>query len=36
MNEMIEIKQKPGELVWEVDQKLKRIKDNLKYLIIGM
>jgi hypothetical protein len=30
MNEMIEIKQKPGESVWEVDQKFKRLKGKLK------
>jgi hypothetical protein len=34
MNKMIEIKQKPGESVWEVDEKFKRIKGNIKYLII--
>jgi hypothetical protein len=33
MNEMIEIKQKPRELVWEMDQKFKRLKGNLKYTI---
>jgi hypothetical protein len=33
MNEMIEIKQKPGESVWEVDQKFKRLKGKLKYTI---
>jgi hypothetical protein len=36
MNEMIEIKQKPGELVWEVYQNLKRLKGNLKYPIRDM
>jgi hypothetical protein len=34
MNEMIEIKQKIGESVWEVDQKFKRLKGKLKYTII--
>jgi hypothetical protein len=33
MKEMTEIKQKPGELVWEVDQKFKRLKGKLKYTI---
>jgi hypothetical protein len=36
MNEMIEIKQKPGESVWEVDQKFKRLKGKLKYPITDM
>jgi hypothetical protein len=36
MNEMIEIKQNPGELVWEVDQKFKRLKGKLKYPITTM
>jgi hypothetical protein len=36
MNEMIEIKHKPRELVWEVDQKFKRLKGKLKYPIIDM
>jgi hypothetical protein len=36
MNEMIEIKQNPGELVWEVDQKFKRLKGKLKYPITDM
>jgi hypothetical protein len=34
MNEMIEIKKKPGESVWEVDRKFKSIKGKLKYIII--
>jgi len=33
MNQMIEIKQKSRESVWEVDQKFKRIKGKLKYII---
>jgi len=33
MNEMIEIKKKLGESVWEVDQKFKRLKGKLKYTI---
>jgi hypothetical protein len=31
MNEMIEIRQKPGESVWEIDKRFKRLKGNLKY-----
>jgi hypothetical protein len=33
MNEMIEIKHKPGESVSEVDQNFKRLKIKLKYTI---
>jgi hypothetical protein len=33
MNEIIDINQKPRELVWEVDQKFKRLKGKLKYPI---
>jgi hypothetical protein len=33
MNEMIYIKHNPGESIWEVDNKFKRIKGNLKYTI---
>ena len=33
MNEMIEIKKKPRESVWEVDRKFKRLKDKLTYTI---
>jgi hypothetical protein len=36
MNEMIEIRQKPGELVWEIDQRFKRLKGKLKYLMTDM
>jgi hypothetical protein len=36
MNEMIEIRQKPGESVWEIDQRLKKLKRKLKYLMIEM
>jgi hypothetical protein len=31
MNEMIEIRQKPGESVWEIDQRFKRLKGKLRY-----
>jgi hypothetical protein len=31
MNEMIEIKKKPGESVWEVEHKFKILKGKLKY-----
>jgi hypothetical protein len=33
MNEMIEIRLKPGESVWEIDQRFKRLKGKLKYVI---
>jgi hypothetical protein len=33
MNEKIEIKQKLGESVWEVDHTFKRLKGKLKYII---
>jgi hypothetical protein len=33
MNEMVEIKKKPGESVSEVDQKFKRLKIKLKYIV---
>jgi hypothetical protein len=36
MNEITEIKEKPGELVWAVDQKFKILKGKLKYLIIDV
>jgi hypothetical protein len=36
MNNMIEIKQKIGELVWEIIQKFKRLKGKLKYPITDM
>jgi hypothetical protein len=36
MNEMIEIRQKPGESVWEIDQIFKRLKGKLKYLMTDM
>jgi hypothetical protein len=36
MNEMIEIRQKLGEFVWEIDQIFKRLKGKLKYLITEM
>jgi hypothetical protein len=36
MNEMIDIKQKSGELVWEVEHKFKRLKGKLKYPITDM
>jgi hypothetical protein len=36
MNEMIEIRQKLGESVWEIDQRFNRIKGKLKYLITDM
>jgi hypothetical protein len=36
MNEMIEIRKKPGESVWEIDQRFKRLKGKLKYSITDM
>jgi hypothetical protein len=36
MNEMIEIGQKLGEFVWEIDQRFKRLKGKLKYLMTEM
>jgi hypothetical protein len=36
MNEMIEFKKKPGESVWEVDQRFKRLEGKLKYPITNM
>jgi hypothetical protein len=36
MNEMIEIRQKPGKSVWEIDQRFKRLKGKLKYLMTDM
>jgi hypothetical protein len=36
MNEMIEVRQKPGESVWDIDQKFKTLKGKLKYPISDM
>jgi hypothetical protein len=36
MNEMIEIRQKKGEHVWEIDHIFKRLKGKLKYLMTEM
>jgi hypothetical protein len=36
MNEMIEIRKKPGESVCEIDQRFKRLKGNMKYLMKNM
>jgi len=36
MNEMIEIKPKPGDSVWEIDRKVKQLKGKLKYPITKM
>jgi hypothetical protein len=36
MNEMIDIKQKPGESVWEIDKKFKRLKGKFNYPTIDM
>jgi hypothetical protein len=36
MNDMIEIRQKLGESIWEIDQRFKRLKGKLKYLMTEM
>jgi hypothetical protein len=36
MNEMIEIIQKPGESLWEIEQRFKQLKVKLKYLMTDM
>jgi hypothetical protein len=36
MNEMIEIRKNTGDYVWEIDHRFKRLKGNLKYVMIGM
>jgi hypothetical protein len=36
MKEMIEIRQKPGESVWEIEQRFKRLKGKLTYEITDM
>jgi hypothetical protein len=36
MNEIIEIRKKPGEFIWEIDQRFKRLKGKLDYSIIDM
>jgi hypothetical protein len=36
MNEMIRIRKKPGESVWEIDQKFKCLKGKLKYVMTDM
>jgi hypothetical protein len=36
MNEMIKIRQKLRESVWEIDQRFKLLKGKLKYLMIEM
>jgi hypothetical protein len=36
MNEMIEIRQKLGEFVWEIDQRFKHLKGKLKYAMTDM
>jgi hypothetical protein len=36
MNEMIEIRQKPEESVWEINQRFKQLKGKLKYLMTEM
>jgi hypothetical protein len=36
MNEMIEIRHKTGEFVWEIDQIFKRLKGKMKYVMKDM
>jgi hypothetical protein len=36
MNEMIDIRQKPGESVWNIDQRFKQFKGKMKYIMTYM
>jgi hypothetical protein len=36
MNEMIEIRKKPGESIWEIDQRFNFVKFKLKYVMTDM
>ena len=36
MNEMIEVRKKLGEFVWEIDHRFKRLKGKLKYAMNDM
>jgi hypothetical protein len=36
MNEMIEIKHKTGESIWDIDQRFKRLKGKIKYVMTYM
>jgi hypothetical protein len=36
MNEMIEIRQKPRESIWEIDQRFKQLKGKMKYFMTDM
>ena len=36
MNEMVEVRKKERESVWDIDQNFKKLKDKLKYPIFGM
>jgi hypothetical protein len=36
MNEMIEIRKKPGESIWDIDHRFKILNGKLKYAIIDM
>jgi hypothetical protein len=36
MNEMIEIRHKPREFVWDIDQRFKQLKGKLKYIMTHM
>jgi hypothetical protein len=36
MNEMIKIRKKPGDFIWDIDQRFKRMKGKLKYLMNNM
>jgi hypothetical protein len=36
MNEMIEIRQKPDDFVWDIDHRFKFMKGELKYAITNM
>ena len=36
MNEMIEIRQKPRESIWDIDQRFKRLEGKMKYVMTNM
>jgi hypothetical protein len=36
MNEMIEIRKKPSEFVWETDKRFKHLKGKLRYAMTDM
>ena len=36
MNELVEIRKKPGDYVWDIDHRFKHLKGKLKYAITNM